>query len=139
MVRVGLAEMNHPELEFVCLEPTQTTPVSEESSPSVSFTLVQGGSSLLNQLEPLLFTRNFHLLRVLLEFRVVRLCQTHLNHCSPLEIVCRTVLLEFKVVHLCQTHSNHCSPLAMMSAGQFYRIVVRQRRTTLNSNKTLRG
>ena len=65
----------------------RTTSVSKESSPSESFTRVQGGSSLPNLLEPLLFIGNHACSTVLLEFRVVRLRQTHLNHCCPLEIM----------------------------------------------------
>ena len=79
--------------KFVSPEPTQTTSVSEESSPSESFTLVQGSSSLPNPLEPLLSFRNH---------------------------VCRTVLLEFRVVLLCRTYSNHCWLLEIMFAGHFY-------------------
>ena len=72
---------------FISAKPTRTTSTPEESSPTDTFTRVQGGSSLAKPLEPLQHPRNHHPLTLLLKFKVVHLYRTHLNHCCTLEIM----------------------------------------------------
>ena len=93
LLQIMSAEQFSSSWKFVSPEPTQTTSVSEESSPSEIFTLVQGGSSLLNPLEPLL---------------------------APRDHVCRTVLLEFVEVRFSWTHSNHFHFRGIITLWEFY-------------------